>query len=241
MRGFRRLRQRRLSQPRLLRGLQRVPRQARRSLRPAVPQGHRRARRHGLWHAGRVDGEPGVRSPFPAALLQRSGTVEKPAAHFQFRAPRLSCRAPHEAHADHAGGALMNIRRVVTEHDAQGRSMVAIDERCTNVISRRPGHQSCLVFTVPDCTIFRIVRYAPRDGKRTRCKAGALPAADANSPLVTASTIIPNSKLHKKLHTAAGRLSPPGTIRAPPAKTEIVIRNSTAKTPDELTALARQM
>ncbi len=55
----------------------------------------------------------------------------------------------------------MNIRRVVTEHDAQGRSMVAIDERCTNVISRRPGHQSCVVFTGPDGTIFRIVRYEP--------------------------------------------------------------------------------
>ena len=55
----------------------------------------------------------------------------------------------------------MNVRRVVTEHDAQGRSMVAIDERCTNVISRRPGHQSCVVFTSADGTIFRIVRYEP--------------------------------------------------------------------------------
>ena len=55
----------------------------------------------------------------------------------------------------------MNIRRVVTDHDAQGRSIVAIDQRCSNVVSRRPGHQSCVVFTGPDGTIFRIVRYAP--------------------------------------------------------------------------------
>jgi mannose-6-phosphate isomerase-like protein (cupin superfamily) len=55
----------------------------------------------------------------------------------------------------------MNIRRVVTDHDANGRSMVSIDERCASVISRRPGHQSCVAFTGPDGTIFRIVRYEP--------------------------------------------------------------------------------
>ena len=55
----------------------------------------------------------------------------------------------------------MNIRRVVTDHDASGRSIVSIDERCANVISRRAGHQSCVAFTGPDGTIFRIVRYEP--------------------------------------------------------------------------------
>lgn len=55
----------------------------------------------------------------------------------------------------------MNIRRVVTDHDANGRSIVSIDERCANVISRRPGHRSCVAFTGPDGTIFRIVRYEP--------------------------------------------------------------------------------
>jgi mannose-6-phosphate isomerase-like protein (cupin superfamily) len=55
----------------------------------------------------------------------------------------------------------MNIRRVVTDHDAQGRSVVAIDERCTNVISRRPGHQSCVAWTGADGTIFRVVEYQP--------------------------------------------------------------------------------
>ena len=55
----------------------------------------------------------------------------------------------------------MNIRRVVTDHDAKGRSIVSIDERCANVISRRAGHQSCVAFTGPDGTIFRIVCYEP--------------------------------------------------------------------------------
>ena len=55
----------------------------------------------------------------------------------------------------------MKVRRVVTDHDAKGRSIVSIDEPCANVVSRRPGHQSCVAFTGPDGTIFRIVRYAP--------------------------------------------------------------------------------
>ena len=55
----------------------------------------------------------------------------------------------------------MKVRRVVTDHDAKGRSIVSIDEQCTNVISRRPGHQSCVAFTGQDGTIFRIVCYEP--------------------------------------------------------------------------------
>jgi quercetin dioxygenase-like cupin family protein len=55
----------------------------------------------------------------------------------------------------------MNIRRVVTDHDQQGRAVVAIDERCANVSSRRPGHQSCVAWTGADGTIFRIVQYEP--------------------------------------------------------------------------------
>ena len=55
----------------------------------------------------------------------------------------------------------LTVRRVVTDHDAAGRSIVSVDERCANVISRRPGHASCVAFTGPDGTIFRIVRYAP--------------------------------------------------------------------------------
>src|SRR5262249_7004422 len=34
-----------------------------------------------------------------------------------------------------------------TGHDAQGRARVAIDELCRNVISRRPSHASCVVWS----------------------------------------------------------------------------------------------
>jgi quercetin dioxygenase-like cupin family protein len=74
-------------------------------------------------------------------------------------------------------------RRIVTGHDAQGRARVAIDEECRNVISRRPNHASCVVWstgtfpadndeeadggarevasTDPNGTVFRIVEYRP--------------------------------------------------------------------------------
>ena len=55
----------------------------------------------------------------------------------------------------------LNVRRVITDHDGEGRSRVAIDERCANVISRRPGHQSCVAWEGADGTVFRIVEYAP--------------------------------------------------------------------------------
>jgi quercetin dioxygenase-like cupin family protein len=75
----------------------------------------------------------------------------------------------------------MNIRRVVTGHDDEGRAIVRIDEICMNVISRRPRHQSCLIWstgsfpadnsddadggargtTLPNATVFRIVEYQP--------------------------------------------------------------------------------
>jgi quercetin dioxygenase-like cupin family protein len=78
---------------------------------------------------------------------------------------------------------MQSIRRVVTGHDAGGRAVVAIDEMCRNVISRRPQHESCLVWTTgsvpadnsgaddgaartvastdPVGTVFRIVQYGP--------------------------------------------------------------------------------
>ena len=77
----------------------------------------------------------------------------------------------------------MKLRRVVTGHDAGGRAIVAIDELCRNVISRRPNHASCVVWstgtfpadnsdpadgatrevatTDPGGTVFRIVEYRP--------------------------------------------------------------------------------
>ena len=77
----------------------------------------------------------------------------------------------------------LKIRRVVTGHDDSGRAIVAIDEICKNVMSRRPNHESCVVWstgsfpadnsgtedgglrpvatTDPNGTVFRIVEYGP--------------------------------------------------------------------------------
>jgi quercetin dioxygenase-like cupin family protein len=77
----------------------------------------------------------------------------------------------------------LHIRRVVTGHDDSGRAVVSIDEVSTNVISRRPRHESCVIWstgsfpsdnssaldggarpvasTDPHGSVFRIVEYAP--------------------------------------------------------------------------------
>src|SRR5215471_14487149 len=41
----------------------------------------------------------------------------------------------------------MQIRRVVTGHDATGRAVVKIDETAKNFVSSRPGATSCVVWT----------------------------------------------------------------------------------------------
>jgi quercetin dioxygenase-like cupin family protein len=41
----------------------------------------------------------------------------------------------------------LQLRRVVTGHDANGRAVVSIDEISKNVISSRPGAQSCVIWT----------------------------------------------------------------------------------------------
>src|SRR3954470_19860920 len=78
---------------------------------------------------------------------------------------------------------MLNVRRVVTGHDAHGRAVVKIDEICANVTSRRPQHQSCVVWstgsfpadnslpgdggarqvatTDPNGTVFRVIEYGP--------------------------------------------------------------------------------
>jgi quercetin dioxygenase-like cupin family protein len=77
----------------------------------------------------------------------------------------------------------LNIRRVVTGHDENGKAVVVIDEQCRNVHSGRARHEACVVwstgsfpsdndaaedgglrpegFTDPNGSVFRIVRYAP--------------------------------------------------------------------------------
>jgi len=77
----------------------------------------------------------------------------------------------------------LQIRRVVTGHDENGKAMVKIDELAKNVIANRPGAQSCVVWstkgfpvdndgfndptaadfktTVDNGTVFRVVWYGP--------------------------------------------------------------------------------
>ena len=77
----------------------------------------------------------------------------------------------------------LQIRRVVTGHDEQGRAKVLIDETTTNVMSQRPGAQYSVIWstegfplsndgsddpshkkigtTLPNGTVFRIVSFAP--------------------------------------------------------------------------------
>jgi quercetin dioxygenase-like cupin family protein len=77
----------------------------------------------------------------------------------------------------------LQIRRVVTGHDQNGRAVVAIDEIARNVISGRPNHASCVIWssgefptdnsgdgdgsaravatTDPNGTVFRLVEYRP--------------------------------------------------------------------------------
>jgi pimeloyl-ACP methyl ester carboxylesterase/quercetin dioxygenase-like cupin family protein len=79
--------------------------------------------------------------------------------------------------------ARLQMRRVVTGHNAEGHAKVEIDEIAGNVISNRPGASSCVVWstkgfpvdndgfvdatgsllktTVDNGTVFRIVRYEP--------------------------------------------------------------------------------
>ena len=77
----------------------------------------------------------------------------------------------------------INIRRVVTGHDREGRAKVLIDETVTNVASQRPGALYSVIWssegfpvdnngnldpsgkkigtTIPDGTVFRIVSFGP--------------------------------------------------------------------------------
>ena len=77
----------------------------------------------------------------------------------------------------------LQLRRVVTGHDAGGRAVVKIDELVSNVTSRRPGHAATVVWTtegypvnndgdgddgkrdgvipLPNGTVFRVIQYDP--------------------------------------------------------------------------------
>jgi quercetin dioxygenase-like cupin family protein len=76
----------------------------------------------------------------------------------------------------------LEIRRVVTGHDAGGKAVVKIDEIARNIKNNRPGASSCVIWstsgfpvdndkvdpsaapigtTIESGTVFRIVRYEP--------------------------------------------------------------------------------
>ena len=77
----------------------------------------------------------------------------------------------------------LQVRRVITGHDANGRAIVRIDEVSKNLSSGRPGATACNIWTtegfpadndggedagqrkagttLPDGTIFRVIEFAP--------------------------------------------------------------------------------
>ncbi|MGH7926943.1 MAG: cupin domain-containing protein [Candidatus Binatia bacterium] len=77
----------------------------------------------------------------------------------------------------------VQVRRIVTGHDAKGRAVVKIDEVAENVISNRPGATACVVWTtesfpvnntgdadeglrtvgttLKNGTVFRVIEFAP--------------------------------------------------------------------------------
>ncbi len=77
----------------------------------------------------------------------------------------------------------LEVRRVVTGHDAEGRAIVVADSTMTNIVRKRPGYESSVLWatenfpadnddpadgatrnvptSVPNGTVFRIVRYEP--------------------------------------------------------------------------------
>ena len=77
----------------------------------------------------------------------------------------------------------LNVRRVVTGHDASGKAVVLIDETSNNVRSARPGHEAAVIWTtqgypvdndgdedsqggapsgtIANGSVFRIIEYGP--------------------------------------------------------------------------------
>ena len=55
----------------------------------------------------------------------------------------------------------LRARRIVTDHDGQGRAVVASDEILADAVSARPGHERLDLWKAADGTVFRLVRYEP--------------------------------------------------------------------------------
>jgi mannose-6-phosphate isomerase-like protein (cupin superfamily) len=55
----------------------------------------------------------------------------------------------------------LRLRRVVTDHDKNGRAIVKADESLDRPVSARPGHERLDIWTCADGSVFRFVRYEP--------------------------------------------------------------------------------
>jgi mannose-6-phosphate isomerase-like protein (cupin superfamily) len=77
----------------------------------------------------------------------------------------------------------VSVRRVVTGHNENGKAIVKIDEVAKNIVTKRPGYSSCVIWSteefpadnadgtdgatrnvatsVPNGTVFRVVQYEP--------------------------------------------------------------------------------
>lgn len=77
----------------------------------------------------------------------------------------------------------VSVRRIVTGHDSEGKVIVKIDEIANNIVRKRPGYSSCVIWSterfpadntdesdgaarnvptsVPNGTVFRVVQYEP--------------------------------------------------------------------------------
>ena len=55
----------------------------------------------------------------------------------------------------------LRVRRIVTDHNAQGRAVIASDEIRADAVSARPGHERLDLWKATDGTVFRFVRYEP--------------------------------------------------------------------------------
>jgi len=55
----------------------------------------------------------------------------------------------------------LRVRRVVTDHDKQGRAVIASDETVANAVSARAGHARLDLWKAADGTVFRFVEYEP--------------------------------------------------------------------------------
>jgi quercetin dioxygenase-like cupin family protein len=97
-------------------------------------------------------------------------------------------RAGHHVHHSKEKNMTLQLRRVVTGHDANGRAIATIDEISKNVVSARPKASACVVWTtegfpvdntgdedqglretgttLPGGTVFRVVEFEPGNSPR---------------------------------------------------------------------------